>query len=72
MVKYNLKYTGKQDGDNHLLTLTKKESSKKPDMQQGSWEDSKVSLYDVFRVVRNILGVYVSVYILGRADKYLR
>ena len=70
MVKYNLKYTSKGNGNTNEYTLTRKDPEVLPKQQKQERRD--ISLYDVFRVVRNVLGVYISVYILGTVDKYIR
>ena len=109
MVKYNLKYTSKNnDGeDNHAFSLTqvgktqpivctelaieankrglkkfqnaaKKIKTKchvvdsfKEAAKSGESKQLTLSLYDVFRIVRNILGVYISVYLLGTVNEYI-
>ena len=74
MVKYNLKYNpstiNSKNNAGYQVVLTKKSpsGSQKQDISQ---ETSSISLYDVFRVVRNIVGVYISVYILGSVNKYV-
>ena len=72
MVRYNLKYTGKRtekgDGSTREFMLTKKD----PDVLPKEEKQREISLYDVFRIVRNVLGLYISVYILGKIDSYTR
>ena len=71
MVKYNLKYKPNTIGSNkegvREVILTRIEQDK----PLNSISSTPVTLYDVFRIVRNILGVYVSVYLLGSANKYI-
>lgn len=71
MVKYNLKYKpgtiGSQNKSTYDVILTKKQP-KEPNQPE---ETVSITLYDVFKIVRNIFGVYVSVYILGSVDKYI-
>ena len=71
MVKYNLKYKSNTIGSNNegirevILTRIKEENSSRQE------RTNPVTLYDVFRIIRNILGVYVSVYLLGSVNKYI-
>ena len=71
MVKYNLKYKPNTIVSNNegvrevILTRIKQETPSRTE------KTSPITLYDVFRIVRNILGVYVSVYLLGSANKYI-